>query len=75
MASAWAKVDTTATCRTVVVDLGRPGQPELALTQTQSFAVDGAGRAVVPAADACDPNRVAPSVESDVVVPRTRGPS
>ena len=48
----WAPLDTSATCRTVVVELGAA---ELALTQAQGFAVDAAGRAVVRRGDPCDP--------------------
>ena len=48
-------VDTSATCRTVVVDVGEPAQPQFVLTQAQSFLVDAAGRAVPDAVDPCDP--------------------
>jgi hypothetical protein len=37
--------DTSATCRTVLVDVGAPGSPQYVLTQAQSFLVDTAGRA------------------------------
>ena len=47
--------DTSATCRTVVVDVGAPGAPQYVLTQAQSFVVDAAGRAVPDAVDPCDP--------------------
>jgi murein DD-endopeptidase MepM/ murein hydrolase activator NlpD len=50
-------VDTSATCRTVVVDVGTAPAPQYALTQAQSFLVDGAGRAVPDAVDPCDPGR------------------
>ena len=53
----WSPVDTSATCRTVVVDVGEPGAPQFALTQAQSFLVDAAGRAVPDAVDPCDPGR------------------
>jgi murein DD-endopeptidase MepM/ murein hydrolase activator NlpD len=58
---AWTAVDTSATCRTVVVDLGQPGQPEYGLTQAHMFGTDGSGRAVAAAGDPCDPNRPAPA--------------
>ena len=41
-----ATVDTSATCRTVVVDVGQPGEPQYVLTQAQSFLVETSGRAV-----------------------------
>jgi murein DD-endopeptidase MepM/ murein hydrolase activator NlpD len=50
-------VDTSATCRTVLVDVGDVGAPQFALTQAQSFLVDAAGRAVPDAIDPCDPAR------------------
>jgi hypothetical protein len=49
--------DTSATCRTVLVDVGAPGSPQYVLTQAQSFLVDTAGRAVPDASDPCDPGR------------------
>ncbi len=52
-----ATVATSETCRTVVVDVGEPGSPQYALTQAQTFLVDGAGRAVPDAVDPCDPAR------------------
>ena len=54
---AMVTVDMSATCRTVVVDVGTAGQPQYVLTQAQSFLVDGAGRAVPDAIDPCDPAR------------------
>jgi hypothetical protein len=50
-------VDTSQTCRTVVIDVGEPGSPQFVLTQAQSFLVDADGRAVPDAVDACDPGR------------------
>ena len=42
--AAWTPVDTPATCRTVVVDLGQPGAPQYVLTQAQrSSATPPAG--------------------------------
>jgi hypothetical protein len=51
----WQPLDTSSTCRTVVVELDEPS--DLALTQAQGFAVDATGRAVVRPADPCDPQR------------------
>jgi len=64
---AWTAVDTSATCRTVVIDLGSTGQPEYALTQAHTFGTDGTGRAVAAAGDPCDPNRPAPEPPPTVV--------
>jgi hypothetical protein len=50
--------DTSATCHTVVVDVGDTDTPEYALTQAHSFLVDADGRAVPNAQDPCDPGRV-----------------
>jgi hypothetical protein len=50
-------VDTSQTCRTVLVDVGTNGAPQYVLTQGQSFLVDAAGRAVPDAFDPCDPAR------------------
>lgn len=50
-------VDTSATCRTVVVDVGTAEAPQYVLTQAQSYLVDDAGRAVPAAVDPCDPGR------------------
>ncbi len=57
-------VDTSATCRTVVVDVGEPGAPVYALTQAQSFLVSPDGRAVPDAVDRCDPARVSSTAPS-----------
>ncbi len=65
-AEPWTAVDTSRTCRTVVVDVGGSERPELVLTQTLTFAADDAGRAVVPPADACDPQRASPVVPAAV---------
>ena len=56
-AAPWSSIDTSRTCRTVVVDVGTVERPELVLTQTKAFAADPAGRVVVPPADPCDPQR------------------
>jgi hypothetical protein len=73
---AWSAVDTSTTCRTVVVDLGQPGQPEYALTQAHRFGVDGSGRAVATAGDPCDPNRPAPAPPTtDMPTLRPDGPN
>jgi hypothetical protein len=48
------------TCRTVVIDLGAPGDPEYVLTQARGFTRTKDGRAVVPRNDPCDPNRPEP---------------
>jgi hypothetical protein len=55
--ASWAAVDTSATCRTVVVDVGEPGAPQYVLTQAQSFVGEASGRAVPRATDPCDPAR------------------
>jgi hypothetical protein len=55
----WAPQDPL-TCRTVVTDLGAPGDPEYVLTQARAFNVTRDGRAVVRRNDPCDPNRPAP---------------
>jgi len=52
-----ATVDTSATCRTIVIDVGEPGKPQYALSQGQSFLVHPDGRAVPNAHDPCDPGR------------------
>ena len=57
----WTAVDTSGTCRTVVVDVGPPDDPQLVLTQTATFAVDAGDRAVVPAGDSCDPSPIDPA--------------
>ena len=54
-APASSAVATSATCRTVVVDVGRPGQSELATTQTRTLAISDDGRVVQPVGDSCDP--------------------
>jgi murein DD-endopeptidase MepM/ murein hydrolase activator NlpD len=50
--------DTSASCHTVVIDVGDDGSPQYALTQARSFLVDADGRAVPNAQDPCDPGRV-----------------
>jgi hypothetical protein len=55
----WSPQDSV-TCRTVVTDLGAPGDPEYVLTQARAFNVTRDGRAVVRRNDPCDPNRPAP---------------
>jgi hypothetical protein len=50
-------VDTSATCRTVLVDVGATDEPQYVLTQAQSFLAHPDGRAVPNAVDACDPGR------------------
>ena len=57
-AAAMLTVDTSATCRTVLVDVGVDGQSQYVLTQAQSFFVDGVGRAVPDTDDPCDPARL-----------------
>ena len=54
----WAP-QAPVTCRTVVTDLGAPGDPEYVLTQARAFNVTRDGRAVVQRNDPCDPNRPA----------------
>jgi hypothetical protein len=49
------------TCRTVVTDLGPPGQPEYVLTQARAFRAASDGRAVVRPNDPCDPTRPPPA--------------
>ena len=71
----WTKVDTAQTCRTVVIDVGPPGHTELALTQTATFAVDTAGRAVAPKGDPCDPNPTIPTAPAAAeAIARLGGP-
>ena len=60
----WTPVDTTVTCRTVVVDLGTAEQPEYALTQAHTFTSDPTGRAIPATGDPCDPHRPAPQPPS-----------
>jgi hypothetical protein len=48
-------------CRTVVTDLGPPGEPEYVLTQARAFSAAADGRAVVRPHDPCDPTRPAPA--------------
>ena len=55
--TAWTPVDTTATCHTVIVDVGAPGAPRLLLTQAQQFRADSTGRATPARHDPCDPAR------------------
>jgi Transglycosylase-like domain len=73
----WRPVETTVTCRTVVVDVGRPGSPQYVLTQGQAFDADTSGRAVPRAVDPCDPARAVlatPPVHESPIVP-VSGPS
>ena len=53
--ASWQAVDTSATCRTVVVDVGQVGAPQYVLTQAQAFDAKTTGRAVPRAVDPCDP--------------------
>ena len=59
-------------CRTVVADLGPPGDPQFVLTQASSWRVDADGLAVVRRHDPCDPTRPpradAPGGLSDLTV-------
>jgi hypothetical protein len=48
-------------CRTVIADLGPPGEPEYVLTQARAFRARPDGRAVVRPNDPCDPTRPPPS--------------
>jgi hypothetical protein len=72
-ASSWTKVDTSATCHTVVVDMGAPGAPQYVLTQAQTFLGETSGRAVLDASDPCDPSRDVP-VAAPRPVPADRLP-
>ncbi len=67
-AAAWTPVDTTRTCHTVVVDLGRPGTPQYAFTQAQRLVVDTTNRAVPAPTDPCDPSRGALPAPAPVAV-------
>ena len=49
------------TCRTVVTDLGPPGEPEFVLTQARAFRASPDGRALVRPNDPCDPTRPLPA--------------
>ena len=60
----------SATCRTVVVDEGRPGAPQYVLTQAQAFVGDTSGRAALDVADPCDPARAVPVAAPDRRRPR-----
>jgi murein DD-endopeptidase MepM/ murein hydrolase activator NlpD len=64
------EVDTSRTCRTVVVDVGSPRRPELVLTEAQRFAADPAGRTVLAPDDPCDPQRIAPAMAPQAAMPR-----
>jgi hypothetical protein len=73
-ASLWTPVDVSATCHTVLVDVGTTGAPLYALTQAQLFFAETSGRAVLSPLDLCDPGR-APTAElapSTEVVGRLR---
>ena len=72
--STWTPVDTSVTCRTVVVDVGEPGHPELVLTQAQSFVERPSGRAGLNDTDACDPGR-APVPTPDPIAPSATPPA
>ena len=48
-------------CRTVVTDLGPPGEPEYVLTQASQWTAGADGRAVLRADDPCDPTRLPPA--------------
>jgi len=50
-------VDTSATCYTVLVDVGTAGHSQFVPTQAQSFLAAPDGRAVPNASDPCDPGR------------------
>jgi hypothetical protein len=56
----WAP-QASLTCRTVVTDLGPPGQSEYVLTQARAFRAARDGRAVVRPNDPCDPTRPPPA--------------
>jgi murein DD-endopeptidase MepM/ murein hydrolase activator NlpD len=75
--ASWQAVDTSATCRTVVVDVGEVGSPQYVLTQAQAFDGAPSGRAVPRAVDPCDPSRAvpAPTTASEQPVVRLSGPS
>ncbi|MET0458943.1 MAG: hypothetical protein ABW195_06830, partial [Ilumatobacteraceae bacterium] len=64
--ASWIPADTSATCRTVVVDEGRPGAPQYVLTQAQAFVGETSGRATLDVADPCDPARAVPAAEPTV---------
>jgi hypothetical protein len=75
--ASWTAVDTSVTCRTVVVDVGPPGAPQYVLTQAQAFVSETSGRAVPRATDPCDPARVtaAPALTlARTLVPSLFGP-
>ena len=59
-ALSWAP-QAPLTCRTVVTDLGPPGEPEYVLTQARAFKAGSDGRAVVRPNDPCDPSRPLPA--------------
>lgn len=48
-------------CRTVVTDIGPPGEPEYVLTEARAFTSSPEGLAVVRPNDPCDPTRPAPA--------------
>ena len=61
-AASWTPVDTSATCRTIVIDVGTSERPEYLLTQSQLFFAEAAGdRAFSSPLDLCDPGRAPPS--------------
>jgi hypothetical protein len=55
-------------CRTVVTDVGVPGDPEYVLTQARGFTADRNGRALLPLNDPCDPTRPPPAKPASAVV-------
>ncbi len=75
--ASWQAVDTSATCRTVVVDVGQVGAPQYVLTQAQAFDSNVSGRAVPRAVDPCDPARtvVTPAPAGERPAARVSGPS
>jgi hypothetical protein len=74
-ASLWTPVDRSATCHTIVMDYGAPGQPEYALSQAQLFFAESSGLAVPSALDLCDPARAPrpePAAATEIIGPLRR---